>query len=130
MAMAAHPTFLLAGDTDDEGIIGNVLGNDGSGGDEAVAAQGYSADDGGVGTDGGAAANQGLFIKRMAKDLGTRIGDIGQDAGRTEENIIFNFRTGINRYVVLNFYIISNANVVCNIHILSKDTTFPNTAPD
>lgn len=119
--MPRHPSSLLSWNADDEGVIGNVLGHDGAGGDEGVAADRDPADNRRVCTDRGAAADQGFLIQGMPDHLRTRIGNIGQDAGRTEENVVLDGRTGVDGDVILDFYVIPDDHVIRNVAVLAED---------
>ena len=108
MAVTGDPAALPAGDSHDESIVGNVFGDNGTSGDEAITTQGDAADDGGVRSDAGAPADQGGLVKAATADLGAGIGDVGQDAGGAKEDIVLNGRAGVDGDVVLNLDVVSH----------------------
>ena len=124
--MAAHPAVEPSGHADDERVIRHVGSDNGAGGDEGIASECYPADDGGVGADGGTTPDHGGFIKIPALHLAAWVGHVGEDAARTEKDIVFNDDAGVNRHVILNFDVRSNRNIAGNHGILTKDATFPN----
>ena len=50
----------------------------------------------------------GGLVKRMPVHLRARIGDVGQNARRSEKDIIFDHRARVDRNIVLNLDIVSD----------------------
>ena len=78
VAVPAHPAVLAGGNSHHKGVIGHVFCNDGSCCDEAVSAEGNSADNGRIGPYGGASTNECFLVEAMTFDLGTGVGDVRQ----------------------------------------------------
>ena len=94
--MPADPAFLTGWVSHNQCVIGHVFGDHSTRGDKGVATDGHATDNRCIGTDGGAAFDDCSLVKMMPGYLRARVGDIGEHAGRSEENIIFNQQTGIN----------------------------------
>ena len=129
MPMTAHPSLKSAWNSHDKAIIRHVLGDDGAGGNEGVAAEGDAADDGGIGSDGGAAADQGPLVEAVPFDLTAGIGDICQDAGGSQEDVIFNFGARVDGDVVLHFDVGADLDIVGDHGVLSKDAVAADHCP-
>ena len=69
---------------------------------KAVGADRMAADDGRVGADGRAAADEGRAERVLALDLGTRIVDVGEHAGRPAEHTLLERDALVERDVVLD----------------------------
>ncbi len=123
--MTTHPPDPSGGDTDHEGVVRDVAGDDGARADEGVSADGDAADDGGVGADGAAAAEEGLFVQAVTVDLGAGVGDVGKHAGGAEEDEVFDHSAGVNGYVVLNLDRVAENHVVGDVDVLAEDTVLP-----
>ncbi len=121
--MPAHPPLLTGGVADHQGVIGDVFGHHAASGDETVASEGDTADDGGVCADGRTATDQGLFVQAVPVDLAAGIGNVGQNTGWSQENIVFDDRAGVDGDVVLDLDVVADDHAVGNVHVLSKDTT-------
>ena len=121
MPMTAHPSLEAAGDAEDKAVVRHVPGDDRAGGDEGVAAESDAADDGGIRADGGAAADQGPLVEAVPFDLTAGIGDISQDAGGAQEDVIFNFGARVDGDVVLHFDVGADFDIVGNHGVLAKD---------
>src|ERR1039458_3774165 len=61
----------------------------------------------------------------MAIHLGAGIGDIGQDAGRAEKNIVFDHDPGVDGDVVLDFYVVSDFHAIGNVAVLPENAALP-----
>ncbi len=120
MPVAAHVALETAGDAEDEAVVRHICGDDGACGDEGVAAEGDAADDGGIGSDGGTAADPGFLIKRTADDLGAGIGDVGEDAGGAEEDIVLDVGAAVDGDVVLDFDVLADGDAVCDHGVLAE----------
>jgi len=129
MAVAAHPGFLAGGIAYHEGIVGDVLGHDAAGSNETVAAQRHPADDRGVRADRGPATDHGLLVEVVPVDLAAGIGDVGQNTGRPQEDVVLNRGSRIDRDVVLNLDVVADDNPTSHIDILPEDAILPNPGP-
>ena len=106
--MPAHPTLLPRRNADHQGVVGHVLRDHGPGRDEAIAAERDAADDRGVGADRRTAADQRPLVQGMPVDLGTRVGDVGQNAGGPEEDVVLDRRARVDRDVVLDLDVVAD----------------------
>jgi hypothetical protein len=79
-----------------------------------------TADNGAVGTQRGTFFHQRFIILPVDGEMSTWHKDVGENAGRSAEHIIFEFYTFIDRNVVLNANAISYLDVIANIHILPE----------
>src|SRR5215212_3381925 len=89
----------------------NLLRHNGAGGDEAVFAEPGAADDGGVGSDCGAAPHQGRPELVLALDLGARVHDVGKDTGRPAKDAILQGDARVNADIVLNLAAVADRHV-------------------
>lgn len=124
LAAFAGPAGLFRGDADHEGVVGNVGGDDGAGGDEAVTPQGDAADDCGVGADARAAADDGLHVV-VGPTLGVfaaRIADVGEGHRRAAEDVVLQFDAFVDRDVILNLAVIADADVGGDVDVLTDGT--------
>ena len=103
-----------------EGVVFDILSDDGARADKGRAANGVTADDGAVGTKGSAFLDECLGIDAVNRKVGTGCRDIGEDTGGTTENIILYLHTFIYGYIVLDTDAIADADIVANIDILSQ----------
>lgn len=126
MTMAAHPSFLAGGVAHHKGIIGNVLGDYTACGNETVSTKGYSADNGGVGTNGGSPPDKCLLVETVPVNLRSGIRDVGQNTGRAQENIIFNGRSRVDGDIVLHLDVIADDDTTVDINILAKNASLTN----
>ena len=69
MSMTAHPARKTGGASGDQRIIRHIPCNGASGCNEGITADRNTADDRGIGSDCGAAAEKNGFIKGVAVDL-------------------------------------------------------------
>src|SRR5260221_3851864 len=119
----AHPADLPRRIAGDQRMRGNIVGDDRSGGDEAVASQAVSADDGGVRTDRRAAADDGGTEFVFALDIGARIVHVGEDAGRSAENVVPENDALIETYIVLDLAAVPYPDIGPDRHVLADDAT-------
>ena len=122
--MAAHPADLSCWCADDQRVVMDILGHDGTSSDERVAPDGHAGNNRGICTDRAPAPQHGLLIKRVADNLGSRIADVGQNAGRTEENVVFDLRSGVNRHVILNLDVVTDHDTAGNVAVLAENAAF------
>ena len=83
MTMPTRPSHAPRRHAHDQGVVGQVLGHDGTGRNEGVTADRHSAHDGRVGADGRPAPHQGGLVEVSTHDRRARVGDVREDAGRT-----------------------------------------------
>src|SRR5947208_1900792 len=96
ISMPADPAFLPGWVSHNQCVIGHVFGNHSTCGDKGITTDGYSTHYLFIGTYGGTAFDDCYLVKMVPVYLRARVGDIGEYAGRSEENIILNHQTGIN----------------------------------
>lgn len=118
--MAAHVAFETARYTDDQAIVRHISGDDGTCGDEGVTAKGDAANNRGIGSDGGTSADPGFLIKGAADDLGAGVGDVGENAGGAEENVVLDGGAGVDGDVVLDFDVVADENAVGDHGVLTE----------
>ena len=76
----AHPADLTCRNSGDEGIVFDIFGDYGTGGDQCAAAHGVAADDGAVGSQRGPFFYQRLGVDTVHGEVGAGGDDIGEDA--------------------------------------------------
>jgi hypothetical protein len=123
--VAAHPALEFAGNPGHQGVIRNNTLDDGARRDKCESADGGSAYDRGVGADGSAVTHQRAGVLVMSHDFRAWIGDIGEDAGGTAENIILELDAGIEGDVVLNFDIVADYDAARHVHVLAQNALPP-----
>lgn len=119
-ATFTYPAKLTGRNTYHEGIVLNILGDDGTGTDEGGTAYGVTTDDCAVGTEGSPFLDERLGIDAVNREVGTGCCDIGKDAGGTAEHVVLNLYTFIDRHIVLNTDTIADAGIVADVNILSQ----------
>src|ERR1017187_2974577 len=80
VTVPAHPPFLPAWYTRDPRLIGNILRDEGTGGDERIAADRGTTNDGRIRPDRRAPLQQRPLVERVPVDLRARIRDVRQNA--------------------------------------------------
>src|SRR5262249_40055090 len=128
MAVAAHPAFTARWNAQHQCVIGNVIGNDSPGADKSIPADRGATDDGGIGPDGGPAADQRALVKMVPHDLRARVVYVGENARRAAEHVVFQDRSCIDRNVVLNLTVIADHNLRGNTNVLAQVTVGANPA--
>ena len=88
--------------------------------------EGNSTDYGGIGSNRCPSPDQSFFVKRFAIYLRTRVGHIGEHAGRPKEDIVLYCYSSVNRHIVLYLHIVSKGGIVRHEYILSERTAFSN----
>src|SRR4051794_9705163 len=73
-----------------------------------------------IGTNCGAAPDQGRTEFIFAFDLGARIVDIGEDAGRSAKDAVLQRDPAVDRYVVLDLAAVADTNIGTDHHVLPK----------
>lgn len=121
--MPADPSSLLSRNTYYKCVIRDILCHHSTCCNKSIAPDRNAADDGGIGADGGAATNKSFFIKRVADHLRAGVGDVGQDAGRAEEDVRFDGDAFIDRDIVLDLDVVAYDHVVADVDVLAKDAT-------
>lgn len=124
-ATFADPADAAGGDASHEGVVGNILCDDGTGSDKGTATDGMTANNCAVGTERGSFTDERLGIDAMYGEVGARRGDVREDTGRTAEDIILYLHTVIDRHVVLDTNTVADANLACYIDVLTKGTVLP-----
>src|SRR5690606_38791336 len=87
LAGLAHPADAPRRHAGHQREVRNVTGDDGAGSDETVSAELMAADDGRIGPDRCAAPDRRRSKLGLARDPGTRVVDVGEDATRTAEHV-------------------------------------------
>src|SRR5690242_2541465 len=104
----AHPADLPGRIADDERMRRNVMGDDRPGGNEAMTSQTMAAENGGVRTDRGAASDDRRSELVLALDIGARVVDVREDAGRAAEHVAAERHTLIDAHIVLDLAAIAD----------------------
>ncbi len=76
----AHPANLSCRNPGDEGVVFDIFGDNGTGGDQGAATHSVAADDGAVGSQRGPFFYQRLGVDTVHGEVGTGGDDIGEDA--------------------------------------------------
>ena len=119
----AHPADNPSGIPDDKSEVRHIFGYDGACADEGKPSDCNTAEDRRVGPEGGAFLDQGFFVE-LGADLGIfapGVGDVGENHGRTAENVIFEGHAFIYGNIVLNFNEIADDDVVPDVDILAEN---------
>ena len=88
----------------------HIVGNDGAGADEAVVTELVAADDGGVGSNGGALPHSGWQELGLPFHVRAWMVDVGEDATWTQKRIVFDDDTGVDGDVVLDLHASTQTN--------------------
>ena len=121
--MTAHVAFQSAGNADDEPVVRHIFGDNGSSGDEGVAAKRDAADERGVCAYRASTTDGGRLVKAVPSDLRARIGDVSQNARGAEEDIVFNDGAGVDGDVVLDLHVVPDLHAVRDHSVLAEDAT-------
>lgn len=119
------PALQAGGVAVDQGIVRYIAADDGPGAYKCVAADGNPADDGGIGTDGGAFFDPGRFELFFALDEGAGVYHVGEDHGGSQKHFIFTGYAGVNGDVVLDFDSVAQNHTGGNDYILADVAAFP-----
>lgn len=124
--MTRHPAALLAWHAQNHSVVWDILGDHRAGRDKAITTEGDTANDGRIGSNSGPASDQSLLVEGTPVHLRTRIADIGENAGRAEEDVIFNGCAGVDGDIVLNLHIVPNDHIIGHHCILAKNAILTN----
>src|ERR1700693_3550194 len=116
----AYPTALCSGNTDHQSVVRYVLGHHSSSGNEAVLPKCYSADDGCISPNGSASLDERLAVLMLAAHVAARIDHVRKDHGRSAEDIILQFYSGINGDVILDLHVVANFDAWADDNVLTK----------
>ena len=119
-AAFANPADPAGGDACHQGIIGDVMGNDGPCGSQGAATEGVAADDGAVRAQARALAYARTRKKTMCGKVCARGVDIRENAGRTAEDIVFQVHAFVDGNVVLDPDPVANPDAGAYVDILSE----------
>ena len=118
------PADLDGGIANNQRVGVDRFGDHCAGADEGKFANVVSADDGGIGADGGPAFHGSFGIFASSDDCTSWVDDIGEDAGRAEEDIVLAGDAGINGDVVLHFHIVAEHYLGRDDDVLSEVAVF------
>ena len=125
-AALADPAALAGRHTHHQSVVRHIFGDHCTRTNHRPSADGVSADDGRVGSDGGSHADQRFFITCRALGIFCPRGQIiGEHHRRSAENIVLQLDPFIDGNVVLHLDAVADADVACNIDILPKGAVFP-----
>ena len=82
-----------------------------------------TTNDSAISSKGGTFFDDGFCVHAVDGEMGTRCGDIGEDAAWTTEDVVFDLNTFIDRYIILDADTVADVYVVANIHILPQGAT-------
>src|SRR4029434_2256294 len=121
VTMPAHPGFALCRDAQHQRIVGHIAAHHCARADECVTANARAANDCAIGAERCAAPHNRPQILAVPIDLGSRVNDISENAGRSAEDVVFQLDSGVNRNVILNLAVIANHHVVGDIYVLAQN---------
>ena len=125
VAKGAHPAMLLGGVAHDQSIARNVFGHHGTCSDKGEGSNVMAAHDGGIGSNGRAAAYMGLCVLVSANDCASRVGYVCENAGWTQKDIVVARDASVQTHVVLNLAIAAQFDFRADDHILANVTAIP-----
>ena len=119
-AVAGHPAGVAGGDAGHEGEVGDVFVYYGPGGDKGMCADGDAANDGAVGPEGSALADEGGPELFFAGDGRAGVVDVGKDHGRSAEDVVFEGDVVVDGDVVLDFDVVADDDAVGDEDVLAQ----------
>lgn len=122
LAALAHPPYTASRNSCHQGVVGNIVSDDGSGGYQGAAANRMATYDGAVGAQRGTLTDEGLGINAVDWEMGTRRGDIGEHAAGAAEHVVLDFNAFVDRHIVLDADAIADADIVGHVDILAQRT--------
>jgi hypothetical protein len=122
--MPADPTDLPSRDSHHERIIRHILCHHRTSRDEGVLPDHPTADDGGIGTDRSASANERLFIEMSANNLAARRRDVSKHTRGAQEDVVFDMATSVKRDVVLDFDVAAYRHIAGYMDVLPQNAPF------
>ena len=120
LATFTDPAELTGGDSDHQGVILDILGDDRAAADKGTFADGMTTDDGAVGSEGGTFSDERPSIGTVNGEVGTGRGDVSKDAGGAAEHVVLYLYTFIDRDIVLDADPIADVHIVANVDILTQ----------
>lgn len=120
MAVTTDPAGAASGIAEDQSVIRDITDNHRSRSDKTIPAQRYAADDSGIGADSGSPPYERSLVEGVTLDLGTRIGDVREDAGGAKKDIVFNYGSAIDRNVILHLDVAADDNALRHVTILAE----------
>src|SRR5207249_2550359 len=121
MAMPTHPADLTRRVAHDQREVRDALGDHRAGSDERIPPNRGPADDGGVRANRAPALQPDDLVERVSIHLGSRIGDIGQHAGGSEKDVVFDDHARVDGHVVLNLDVAADDGPAVDIDVLADD---------
>ena len=119
-AAFADPADPAGGDACHQGIIGNVVRDDGPGGYQCAAADGVAADDRAVRAQARALAYARTRKDAMRRKVRTGRIHVGKDAGRPAEDVVFQVHAFVDRDVVLDTDAVADRYPRTDVDVLSE----------
>lgn len=120
VCVPAHPPCLPGRVAGHQRVIGHGPGHHTAGGNEAVPSKFNTTDNRRVCAHGGSAAQQRLLVDLLSVDLRARIAHVGQHAARTQEHIVLDSTSGVDRHVVLDLDVVSDRHIITHVYILPE----------
>jgi hypothetical protein len=121
-----HPTNDLAGISNKQSKVWDILQNDRASADKGVLADGHATDDCAVGPKRRTQPDQRRTELVHPPDLAARVEHIGEDHGWTAKDMILKGHSFIHRDVVLYFDPIADVHVWTDHHVLADPTILSN----
>ena len=115
-----HPTDLPGWYTDHQRVSRDILVDDCARTDEGELADGDAAHDGAVGTQRGAALDQGVAVFVFAFDERARVVDVGEHHARAAEHALFQGDVVVHRDVVLHLALVADDDLVADEDVLAQ----------
>ena len=119
-AALTNPTRLPCRNSKHQGVIGNVFGHYRTCSNKGVAPDCSSADNCAISAQSRALFHQGAPVFRLPVDVASGRGHVGEDHGRTAEDVVFQFNAIEERHIVLNLNVIANPHARGHVNVLPK----------
>lgn len=120
-AALADPSMKAGGITIDQGKVGNILRNHRPSTDKGILADGMTTDNSGIGANGGPLFNQGRLKFVSSRYVAAGTDDIGEGAGRTAKNVVFQSHSLKYRHIVLYLHVVPYPNPLAHETVLSDN---------
>src|SRR5262249_40042939 len=129
LATLAHPSNPSSRNANHQPERGNVRRYYCPGTDERVFADRHSADDGRVGSDARSAPDQRGRVFALPGDVTAGVEHVGEDAGRSAEDIVFQRHAFVDRDVVLDLHVVADPGPGHDDDVLAEVAAFTDLRP-
>ncbi len=128
-AALAHPPYLPGRNAGHQGVIFHILGHNGTGGDQGAAPYRMTAHYRAIRAQRCALAHARTRVNSVHREVRPRSIYIREYAGRTTEDIVFDFDALVYGNIVLDADTIPDVDIVTHIHILTQGTVRSDNSP-